>query len=363
MKKSLFTIIACCLAIGTLFAQAPYPINLTEEKRQDEIPIRDHGDNEHGRIFISINGETDDRGNTPVSIQLQNTSYDYDFLLCDHAWNKKELRKQFIHFDKRYAGESTKSVENVGLKNPKVLNIISNNSDGKYTFTNVYVEEGKELEVKIPVHLLKPKPGLFCRKRKMLYGAILCTLRITVDTKDPVYEKLQMEYDSLFKAFTAALDHEEFCTHPKHDPSLDEQTEEYFDMRQNLENQIWESYQKCQPGSKKSNRYEGLYDAIHEMRHQMEDRLEHYKHDCGQHKIAPATCKYCDRSLEEISRLMENLYYDLFNGVKTKPEVLKEARKLYHCCINHKKQDRQWNSSEYKKTIMDYYNSIKNWKD
>lgn len=359
MKKYLFALAACCLAVNALFAQVPPEINLTEDKPQDEIPI-EVNNYEHGRIFIKMIGEPDDQGNTPVRIELQNISYDYDFLICDHAWDKKELRKQFIHIDKRYVGESTQSVGNIGMRG--MDNYIPGNSDKTYTFPNVYVEEGKELQVKIPVHLVKPKPGLFCKKRKILCRVIPCTLRITVNTRDLVYEKLQMEYDSLFNAFNAALDRKEFCSNPKHGISLEDQAEDYFNGRQALENKVGAYYEKCSPNSKKFARYEALYDAVHEMRQKMEKDLEEYKHDCGEHKPKmPASCKYCSLSLEEISKKMQNLYYDLYNEKKEQAEALREAKILYNCCISHKRQERQWNKSEYKKTIVDYYNSIKNY--
>lgn len=361
MKKSLFAIVAFCLAVNTLFAQVPCDICLTEDKPQDEIPIKDHNNHEHGRIFIQMNGEPDNQGYTPVRIELQNTSTDYDFLLCDHSWDKKELRKSFIYIDKGYTGESTQSVVNIEMKG--VDNYIQGNSDNKHTFRSIYVGEGKELEIKIPVHLVKPKPGLFCKKRKKLYGVIPCTLRITVNTKDRVYENLQVECDSLFNAFNAALTRKEFCTHPKHlkNISLEDQAAKFFNERQELENRVYGYYMKCSVNSKKFNRYEALYDSVHMMKRKMEDCLAYYKHDCGEHPVVIRPCKYCSLGLEEISKQMQNLYYDLYNKQKTKPEVLPLARALHNCCINHKKQVRQWNNSEYKKTIEDNYNSIINY--
>lgn len=360
MKKKIFAIVACCLAVNALFAQVPFPINLSEEKSQYEIPIQVNN-YEHGRLFIKMIGEPDNQGKTPVKIELQNTSYDYVFLICDHSWDKKELRKHLIHLDKKYKGESTQSVENVVMKG--MDNLIPGKSDVKYTFPNVYVEEGKELQVKIPVHLLKPKPGLFCKKRKMLLDVIPYTLCITVETRDQVYENLYEEYDTLYKAFKAALDRKEFCSNPKHGMSLEDQAEDYFNERQVLENKVGEYYDNCIAGSKKFNRYDALYDSVHEMKRKMVDKLAQYKHDCGGHEpTVPRTCRYCSLSLEDISKQMVNLYLDLYNKDKTKAEVLPIANALHNCCINHKKQVRQWDTSEYKKTIEDNYKSIKNYR-
>jgi len=365
MKKNLFAIVACCFAVNAVFAQVPSEISLSEEKPQDEIHISDKNNNlEYGRIFIRMMDEPNNQGNTPVRIELQNTSDVYDFLICDHAWDKKELRKSSIIIDKGYTGESTQSVKNIGLKGSI---IIPSNSDEKHIFPNVYVGEGQEEVIRIPIHLVKPKPGLsglFCKKRKKLCDVIHYTLRITVNTRDRVYENLQMEYDSLFNAFHAALDREEFCANPKHGISLEDQAVDYFNERQELENKVGAYYEKCSPKSKKFGRYEALYDSVHEMRQKMEKDLEEYKHDCGGHKSTASTsssCRYCTLSLEEISKRMQNLYFDLYNEKKERAEVQREARSLYNCCINHKKQDRQWNNSEYKKTIVDYYNNIKDY--
>ena len=360
MKKILFAIVACCLAVNAAIAQVPSEITLSEDKPQEEIPISDNHQ-EHGRIFVRMIGEPDDQGNTSVRIELQNTSNDYCFLLCDHAWDKKELRKSFIYFDKGYYGETTQKIENIGMKG--MPNIIEGNSDEKYTFPVVNVGEGTELQVRIPVHLVKPKPGLFCKKRKILYDVVSCTLRITVNTRDRVYENLQMECDSLFSAFNAALDRKEFCSNPKHDLSLEDQAVEYFDERQELESRVGEYFRSCSANSKKSILNESLYDSVHNMKQKMEERLAQYKHDCGGHgPKVPTSCKYCTLSLEDISKQMVNLYFDLYNKDKTKAEVLPIANALYNCCINHKKQVRQWGTSEYKKTIEDNYKSIKNYR-
>ena len=363
MKKNLFAIVACCFAVNAVFAQVPSEISLSEEKPQDEIHISDKNNNlEYGRIFIRMMDEPNNQGNTPVRIELQNTSDVYDFLICDHAWDKKELRKSSIIIDKGYTGESTQSVKNIGLKGSI---IIPSNSDEKHIFPNVYVGEGQEEVIRIPIHLVKPKPGLsglFCKKRKKLCDVIHYTLRITVNTRDRVYENLQVEYDSLWGAFEAALAREEFCANPKHDLSLEDQAEDYFNERQEMESKVGNYFEKCSPNSKKFARYEALYDSVHEMKRKMENRLAHYSHDCGMHKpTVLKSCKYCSLSLEEISKKMVNLYYDLYNETREQAEVLREARSLYSCCISHKRQERQWSTSEYKKTIEDNYKRIKDY--
>ena len=363
MKKALFAILACCLAVSSAIAQVPFDIQLSEDHPHDEVPIEING-YEQGHIFINIQGEPDYQGRTPVRIELENRASGYDFLLCDRSWNKKDLQKQKIIFDKGYAGKSTLPVDRLKLDGYQD-NPIPCNTGRRYTFPDIFVVEGEIYECKIPIHLLKPAPGLFCKNRKKLHSMVPCVIRISVDTKDTDYETLQFQCDSLRNALDQALDYEDFCTHPRHDPSFEEQIEPYLDGYFELKNEIFSHLDKCPKESKKYKRYEALLDTVYKMEEKAKDDIEQYrseKHDCGGHKIiAPANCKYCTWTLEAIWKRMSNLYFDLRNTKKTKEEALKEARALYNCCTNHKKQERQWKTSEYKKGIEDYYNSIKNY--
>lgn len=365
MKKTLFAIIISCLAVSMAFGQQlNEEIQLSEDKPQIEIQIKNIGNDEHGRIIVKINGngKSDKQGRTPVQIELQNTSSDFNFLICDHVWDKKELRKNHVYIEKGCTVKSTQIVNGVEM-NSSIS--IPCNSDDKYTFPNVYIGEEEKKEILIPVHLIKPAPGLFCKKRTKLYSIIPCTLFITVNIRDQVYEKLQEECDSLFEAFNGALEIKEFCTNPKHG-TMEEQTKGFFNKRQELENKISECSSKCSTGSKKKERYNVLYDSVHKMKAEMETKLENYqgeKHDCGKHKpIQPTTCKYCNSGLSDIAKSMGDLYFDLRRGNMEQTKAQKEAKVLYNCCTKHKKQARQFDNSEYKKTINDYYEKIVNWK-
>lgn len=361
MKKVLFTIIGF-LAASMAFAQKPFEIQLSEEKTQDEVPFEIN--DEQGHFFIKINGELDARGRTPVQIELENNSTQYDFFLCDHAWDKNDLQEQLIYFAKEIDFKYTSPLERIKL-NGFQNNFIPCNSGMRYTFPDILVEEGKTYECMIPIHLIKPAPNLFCRKKKKLDGIVPCTIRISVENKDEVYEMLQGKCDSLLMAFEEALERKEFCTNARHVPSFDEQTEAYINKIHELGNQVYQCCKSCPTESKKHKRYEALWDSINKMENRMLKDLEYLKirkYDCGQHKsqVSPS-CNYCKLTLEDIWKRMQSLYFDLRNEEKQKDEVLKEAKALYTCCTNHKKQERQWKDSEYKKAIEEYYKSIKNY--
>lgn len=364
MKKTLFVIIASYLAITSAFSQIPIEFQLNENKLQDNKAILDHDENELGRIFVKIIDESNSQGQTAVQLELENSSK-YSFLLFDRVWSKKELRKKpnCIVMDKYFGGETTLKVENIKLINKDGIEEIK--PDERYTFRELLVNEGETYECKIPIHLAEPKRGLFCKKRKKMNCPFEYTIQIKVDTKDKVYEKLKLECDSLLMAFDEALERKKFCTNARHVPSFDEQTEEYFNKIHELGNQVYQCIKNCPTESKKHKRYDTLWDSINKMEKRMLDDLEYYKsrkYDCGQHKrqVSPS-CNYCKLTLKDIWKRMQSLYLDLRNEEKQRDEVLKEANDLYNCCTNHKKQERQWKNSEYKKAIEEYYKSIKNY--
>ena len=164
MKKVLFAIIACCLAVTSAFSQITFDFKLNEDKPQDVGALIDYH-NELGRIFIKINGGPDEQGLTPVQIELENNSDSYDFLLFDRTWSKKELRKTWNVYLEKGIGDNVLPVNNIYLDIYR-SNLIRSSGE-KYTFPDVFVEEGKTEEYKIPIHLIKSKPSLFNKKKKM----------------------------------------------------------------------------------------------------------------------------------------------------------------------------------------------------
>ncbi len=384
MRKFLFAIITCCLAATTAFAQVSViKIHLNEDKPQDEVTIFDINDIDQGHIFIKINGEPDNQGRTPVQIELENTSASFEFLLFNHAWSKKELRKkQKVFFDKGI-GDNALPVENLALDPSKGYLIPR---DSKYTFPDILVDEGKTYVCMIPIHLAKPKPNLFSKRKKIVRGIPTYTIEISVENKDENYDKLKRECDSLHFAFDRAIKREEFCTHAKHRPSFDDQTIEYTDANQELRKQIEPLlYNNSIPKeSKKYKRYQALSDSLDKM----DNALVKYKgetHECvkcsrrfnkpkpdpkpdsnyGSNSIGNSDgggykCSYCSLSLQEIYNRLDRLYQKLFIGQVQKSAIIKEANALYRCGTTHSNSKRA-NGNSYKASINEFYNKIKNY--
>ena len=357
MKKSLFVIIACCFAVSKTFAQFNIDVHLNEDKPSYEKPLEINGDVQ-GHFVIKTIGELDEEGFTPVQIELKHSSNEYEFLLFDFDRPKKELRKQCVVLDKNLVAENSMSVQSVELLNKECINEVE--LYGSYIFPEIRIPEDGKYECKIPIHLAKTKFGLFCSNKKKIYEILYCTINISVDNRDGVYEKLESECKALLYDFNEALERHDFCINPHHQKPFDEQTEMYTEAKEDLLDSIssYLSNKGWPKGSKKYNRYAALLDSLN----RMDVALENYNYDCGEHQPKKQiSCGYCKLSLEEIYTRMYRLYLDLRNEEKKKSEVLKEAKALYNCGANHKKQERQWKNSEYKKSIEDYFKSIKDY--
>lgn len=363
MKKPIFVLIAFCFAISSAFAQITFEPKLSEDHPEEEAAIPDHQDNEVGRIFVRINGMPDDQGRTPVQIELENKSEVYDFLLFDRARSKKELRREWkIYFDKRFPGESTIPVEMISLDEFQ-SRLIPRNSFMRYTFRDILVEEGHVYECKIPIHMTKPKGR--SKRKKVLQSIIECTIRVSVDNRDEVYEKLKSECDSLTIALNEALAREEFCTHPNHPLSFEAQTWNFTIACHDLKEQISRPlFDKSLPSdSKKFVRYQALLDSLNKMDIVIE-KYKQEKHECGKERVKTASCRYCSLSFEEIYNRLDRYYKDLYNKEKQKSEVMRDVNALYNCCKSHAKHSKKWNSSNpYKARIEEVYNKIKNYKE
>ena len=362
MKKALFAIIACCLAFCSTFAQFPIEAHLSEDNTQYDKPIEINKD-EHGHIFIKINGEPDNQSRTPIQIQLENNSTKYWFLLFNHAWPKKLLRREWKVYLEKGIGDNALSVENINL-DPYQDNFIPPLSNNSYTFPDILVEEGKTYECKIPIHLATPKPCLFNKKKKKRVEEIITyTITVSVENKDEAYDKLKHECDSLVAACNEALAHEIFCTNTLHRPSFKVQTEKFTTANQELKDQIRRPlYDNSLPKeSKKYQRYKALLDSLDEIDY----ALEHYRHDCGKHRTPPQhKCSYCNLSLQEIYNKLNRHYQNLYNNEVQRSDIIKEVEALYKCCKDPtcSKHAQQWKKGDkYKSGIIEFYNKIKNY--
>ena len=363
MNKTLFAIIISCLAVSMAFGQEQNEnIQLSEDNQQKEISIFIDND-EHGYIYVKRIDEPDNLGRTPVQIELQNTSNKYEFLLFDHNWSKRDLRKNHIVLDKSFTGGNSVGVDNIGLFISGSINTIEKYSRENYKFQEIRVKEGVTFECEIPIHLAKSAPGWFWGDRKKLMAIKYCKLSITVDNTDKVFEEYKNDCFELLDAFYRALEHEDFCTNPLHPQSFKDQISVYTNDRDSLCNQIRQTLDD-KGWSKESNRYK-QYQALLDSLDRMDEVLAKYEHDCGKHKPKKQiSCGYCDLNFEEIYNRLGNIYKYLHKYYenltpKEKSEIKKNTEDYYRCCKSHPKHSKQWNNNLYKEKITNHYEAIK----
>lgn len=359
MRKYLFTIMACCLAVTSAFSQITINFKLSEDNPNGNEAVYD--DVEYGRLYARTIGEPDEKGRTEVQLELENSS-DYFFLLFDRVWNKKELRKNSIVREKNFGGETSKDVQNIQLVYRNDINEIEPYT-GRYVFPNIIIEDETTFECKIPIHLAASKPCLFNIDRKKLHSIIDCTVRISVDTKDMSYEIYKNKCDELLDELDEALQQKDFCVNPLHKPPFDEQVSYYTQSKQELESQIRNHLtQKGWPkSSPKFQPYADLLDSLDEI----DVKLDHYKkkvkHDCGKHRHVHK-CRYCKLSLKEIYDMLNNYYQQLFVGEIQKSDIIKEVNEMYKCCTDPActTHSQAWkNGDPYKSGIEEFYRKIK----
>lgn len=356
MRKTIFAIIACCLAVTSTFSQNTIDFELSEDRPQAKEPIYDHTGFECGYFYVKIMDETDFEGQSIVQLELANTSDSYRFLLFDRIWGKKELRKNRVVLDKYYPGENSKMVQNIELLDKDEINEVYY---GSYIFPNIVIEGEGTYECKIPVHLAKPKPSLFSRKRKKIFSCDDYNIRIFVDNRDLTFEQLEYECDTLLQSFNEALEQKKFCTNPHHKPSFADQIEKYTSANLELKNRITQRVNDKQwpTDSKKYKQYAALLASLDEM----DAAYSGYKHDCGRHEAKRHKCQYCKLSLKQIYDRLNSLYQKLYIGEVEKADIIKEVKDLYKCCTDPTcaTHAQLWkNDADYKAGIIEFYNKI-----
>lgn len=370
MRKTLFALIACCMAATTAFAQH-FEFTLSEDHPQGNHSFEINNFDGTGTLFVELSGnKPDEYGRWPVQIKLENSSY-YSFLLFDSNMDKKELRKHHIKLGKNYTGTNSKQIEEIELGKDNGQGIAEVKTNEKYVFSEFKLVENRDYyQVTIPIHLAKP----ICKKWNKIIGYNDCTVSIKIDNRDEVYEKLRTECDTLETALSEALERKVdiICTHPNHPQTFDEQTKEYTNAIQAFRGQIEQRMKGLSPNGNKYKNYDDLLKSLKSM----EEDLEKYKgeeHYCGKDTTpkkktgsgsgTDSGCQYCNRSLEWICSELEGLCQELYRSspTVTKQDAVKKAKALYNCCTTHETHSKQWKNSQYKEKIINYHNAIMNW--
>ncbi len=344
MKKTLFILSLLCFVTLGLLGQQIVTANLSENDDCYNEPLK----YANGNISVCVTySEEDDQ--PFLSLTLENTDESTSFLVFGHAWSKKELRKaRIVNKTSNNSNSETSKFEAISFDQE-----IAPSEDFKFQGIEATCEE--EFVCQLPFYIAKKKKGfLGMCKKTVLYEKQIVELHITIEPKyDEEFLKLREEVDALCQEYQSKVDNNKFCSSPNHSPSLRSQTKKYVDKRDNLKKSIIKKriQNDWDEDSKPFKKYQEMLTQLEAI------NPETIHYDCGNHGHS---CSYCNLSLEEIYRKLENYYKNIYSGSKTKSEVWGDVNKLHTCYSKSSRNpDRKKESSVIKDGIAKYYNLIK----
>lgn len=368
MKRFLFTLLVFCFAIVSAFSQTAN-ITLSDTHPTREVTIPSFNMSELGR-FVFTKGETDGNGNAEVVIEIENNSKDFMFLLFNKYYGQDELRRQKprIIFSKLFPGNSIEKVEGSNLTEIKIFPFddrrYAQTEDNVYRFPRTTIKEGASKEYVIPLYLAKKKKCLFGYKIELV-GMTDLNFNISIEQSDKDYDRIKTSCDSIADFMEKVRTEKPFCTHRSHKPSYSKQIEASIYRIRDLQDLINHKLtdRNIHLTNARREQYENLLDTLESS----QDFLtEDYEHDCGGH-TGHSTCEYCNLTLEQIYRKMDNIYIELKNADAQgfdakKKDLLKKANKLYKCCSDPTcaKHASQWkHGGQIKQKIVERFEQLK----
>lgn len=324
MKKTFFLVVSLFLAVCSSFADEQIKVVLNEGHPRDTIKRA------YCNIFVT-KGETDDDGNTPVSVLVENLDETNVILLFGHAYPEKALKRLFpsITFDKMFPGTKGRRAIDTYDESKHFLLIESSN---KRILPDLLVKNGEVLQFRLPFYLAKYKNRK--RTKILIMEKDVKSLDITVEIgPDEDYIRLNAECDTLVND----LGKIGFCTNPKHTPSLDRQEGPYKERIEELKASIDSiiSSHGWYTTDKGYMRYDSLKQKL--------DRIDFtkYESDCGRHNVKSIhKCNYCRLSSQEIFHKLDYYYRRIYSSndrKKAKADVMSVVNQLYKCHKNRKK--------------------------
>lgn len=359
MRKSVYLLFCFCFASLSAFASwGRFTIKFNDNHTDDTISRSCYN-------LIVSKGTVNDEGIAKIYISIKNNDPTYSIYLFDKTYSKKELRKYYRIVVNNKECEQVletnycKFISNVHCVPPFQLIPIG----------QLQIHEGEEMEIVIPVFMAKKKNSISNKMRIAEWD--LLELSISLEEKnDPDYINISNECDKLLKEIAQ----QQFCRHPLHQPSLEQQEEPYQTAIENLRQQIESKLLNMRANSKSFRQYMSLKDRLDKIdfaNYEVENCNDPSKHlkkgsgsgsSSGSGDIHPH-CRYCDMTLEQIWAHLDNLYQKVDNNITDKKTAVNEVNQILKCCKNSSKHANEWNSgkSKYRKGIENLCNKIKNY--
>lgn len=375
IKKQLSLLL--CLCLWAVASHADEDINVRLSDDNPQVMLSPGPCN----IFVT-KGNTDDNGNTPITVAIENTRENEAILVFHVAYNEDDLKKRFqpkTTFDKQFPGGKQAHViercENLGK------DIIILPSDQATLPLNLQATNNDEpLNVTLPLYLAKfeMKKGKY--KKVELQEKEVYALQIDVEM-GPNKEFLALEErcDNLVKDIAK----KSFCNNPKHNPSLEDQESDCTQQIKDLVNEIDQAIKShdLKPSDNGYAKYAKLKEKL--------SNITFKERDCGKHDICKKKgcnrkavengfcskhagrpdsgpgptpgptpkkcCAHSSLSLSQVFQKLDNYYKRIHTGKSTKSQVIGDVNALY----THAKHCSEWKSGGgIKKKIEDAYKRI-----
>lgn len=298
----------------------------------------------YGNIILSL--KVDQYENVIVSVELENTFETNTLVLFDIPFNEKALRKHHISYDKGFGGSRGKRWIDACLKIQETKRVLPTEKVRLFSLSGT---DNPTFKFQLPIYIAKKK---FKRGRKLLLTEKkILELEIQTRTVDKEYLNILSAYNALMDSIQS----EHFCKNKNHQgESINSLKKKYEGKINNLKNKIVSvkrnrGYFQSDKGWKK---FLDIYDKLDAI--SIDSKIVS---SCPNDKKSKHSCNYCNLSYEAIYSKLQNYYIDIYNGKKSKSQVIRDVEALYTCAARNTR--RTTNNSDIKARIAEYYNRIK----
>ncbi|MBR2400225.1 MAG: hypothetical protein IKB03_00520 [Tidjanibacter sp.] len=300
--------------------------------------------------------EIQNNGRVKIRVDIDNTDESLGVLIFNDLYAEKMLKKKphRIYYDKHFGGtKNHRMTDNCAIDT--ILHVAPQKRDVVMIIDG---EDGKQTpSLRIPVYIAKyqDRDCIFGPKHKrILMQKDVLELIVDVDLK-PTQDYLDIveECDNM----VAEFDRQFFCTNPNHKPSLEEQKAQFQEQVDALVAKIDSiiTYYSKEMDLYSSDKRYAMYE---EQRVRIDSfDLTTKEGDCGKH-VVRHSCVYCNMSLRKIAHEMEDIYQSIYTSPDrntAKNKHIKKVNAMYNCA---KKYHKDWNKSQYRDTIIKYYEGI-----
>ena len=349
MKKTICCICAfVLLGLVAAYADEEQRFRLNNiDKTSDACTIMGAFNNEVFRIGCQLSEVTDD-GAYSIKVVIEN--YDPNYYLCyfTYPFTAKQLRQSMkpkLVFSKNFRQEMVKTCTYLAQDGRGGILIPPG---GKEAFTVKGCEDDVLVEVSLPLYIARQKG-----KKFELLDVRTEVLQFEVEVKpSPSYERFREEVDDTLKHISTMK--YVICNHKngkKHNPSLEEQKAATRHVLDSLKREISMEMNQRKTGSKRYNEFRSLIDKLDKVNLDAIPVEECTIVESSRTCSCPAWVT--KMSLQQISYRMEELYLQIYNGEKSKADVINEVKVLW-THTGHIKSD----PNKLKKGIQRYYNKI-----